>query len=110
MNREIKFRAFHHTSGMRFFTPDQVDAGAVLFDDGDWRYLRYCEVMQYTGLKDKDGIEIYEGDRYNWRDKEHGTIIEDQGCFWCQADDMDTRCALYVMSEALEVIGNIYEG
>ena len=59
--REIKFRAWDKDRGkMCHFG---------LFDlDGHYSYVDYyripdeCPVMQYTGLKDKNGKEIYEGD------------------------------------------------
>jgi uncharacterized phage protein (TIGR01671 family) len=60
--RSIKFRAHHPDSGMKYFILNQVDGGAILFDDGDWRRLNDCEVMQFTGIYDKNGKEIYEGD------------------------------------------------
>lgn len=64
--REIKFRAFS-TAGMNKVLLFDFVENKVMLDDGDFRKLGSIELMQYTGLKDKNGKEIYEGDilQYN---------------------------------------------
>lgn len=60
--RDIKFRAWiMHDKWMREFDLDDVYGGE--FDNG--QHLPSSEyIMQFTGLQDKNRVDIYEGDIY----------------------------------------------
>jgi len=75
--REIKFRAWDRNNKYMAYqgTPDIETLESFIFHFGD------CILMQYTGLKDKNGVEIYEGDvlqyKYYWATKRWWSRTED---------------------------------
>jgi uncharacterized phage protein (TIGR01671 family) len=106
--REIKYRAW---DGSEFAFMSMDDKG--IFKCGSHKHLE-----QFTGLQDKNGTDIYEGDivkafhyHHEWMDVakvvfENGTYSVGRywkdGCHdWCSMEQYD--------SDDLEVIGNIHQ-
>lgn len=98
MNRKIKFRVWSkHNHTMDYDTGHKVDKD--LF-----------EIMQFTGLKDKNGVEIYEGDVYHQGDKNILYKVIFRGdCFVGNQIGNKSLAGLKYFIKDIAVIGNIYE-
>ena len=118
------FRAYDGGSLNRMYQPDEVMVGGgdiwIIDEDsvaGDWIVNNDLHLMQSTGLKDKNGQEIFEGDIVRQVRTQPtteneiiiGVVTMLEGA-WVIMNDCE-QLASYLWSETdeNEVLGNIYE-
>ena len=120
MNREIKFKIWDKVDKKFLSLKDYQDLGAIeVENDGTltlsprFRFLTSMMIMperfiplQYSGLKDKNGKEIYEGDilLIGEKRREVEVIFKDGGFGF-----MYNGTCVSFRNQSPEVIGNIYE-
>ena len=136
--REIKFRAWDEQNKVMHNEVEFIRSG---IDGNDWilfksdkqkledgnvlnnpYFQQQIKLMQYTGLKDKNDVEIYEGDIVSFtlfdcfdNDMQHiGKILFNNGAFYIEYMDKDELynsllCYVISQDDEFEVIGNIHE-
>ncbi|GAB7387413.1 YopX family protein [Bacillaceae bacterium] len=102
--REIKFRVWHKPS-KTMFDWEKVKNNTFRIVEDD-----QLSVMQYTGLKDRNGKEIYEGDIVS---DEYGNVapiewVQEIAQFLVMYESEPQEIGEWC-TNAFEVIGNIYE-
>lgn len=102
--REIKFRAWEKNM-KEMINVDSIDfERKIINKEWAWRMFSEVVLMQYTGLKDINGIEIYEGDVCESVLGIKGIVIFDKGAY-----KLKSKQSMYGISKLPKVIGNIYE-
>lgn len=113
-NREIKFRAWSELQDKMITWEDLLRGDGIagkmseMFTDG-------TILMQYTGLKDKNGVEIYEGDILK---REAGELMKGEQwreiireVRWNNGSFIyaDWKLGEFIADNEVEIIGNIHE-
>ena len=119
--REIKFRAWDSKNKKYAFTDFYLLGEVMLFDLlSMYSIEEHCDLLieQFTGRKDNDGVDIYEGDivEVEWRDameKMNATVV------WSKSGagfdlrnkligTLSISYAIFSGDETFKVIGNIH--
>jgi len=127
--REIKFRAWDKNDKRIFIDPQMIDfynkkIGYMQYQTEympDTSYsipvgfeeFEYSELMEWTGLYDKNGEDIYEGDIiFESFGEKYYKVIFENGSFKAEFNgDFDEYSfdLIDVVAQGCEIVGNIYE-
>ena len=127
--KEIKFRAWDKNDKRIFIDPQMIDfynkkIGYMQYQTEympDTSYsipvgfeeFEYSELMEWTGLYDKNGEDIYEGDIIfeSFGEKYYKVIFENGGFRAEFEGDFDEYSfdLIDVVAQGCEIVGNIYE-
>ena len=116
-----KFRAYDSGSLCRMYQPDEVmvgDGNIWIIDEddvaGEWIVNNDLNLMQSTGLVDKEDTEVFEGDILHHQIQTEYTFIvkydKDKGRLY--GDGLSRTYRIDITKDFLQyykVIGNIYE-
>ena len=114
------FRAYDSGSLSYMYQPEEVmvcDGNIWIIDEdsvaGEWIVNNDIHLMQSTGLKDKNGKEIFEGDIVKmskdvYSEPTHYEVVRHYGGAY-RIESKQHGCELWLRHTDCEVVGNVYE-
>ena len=106
--REIKFRVWDYDKMRYDVTGLKCNNGLVegfYLDD----IYAFGHIMQYTGINDKNGKEIYEGDILEYNNIKYQVKWSNNFMFILTANKIGGGMLCEYSMENMEIIGNIFE-
>ena len=124
MDREIKFRAWNKDKEVMLYENEDnessywngINANVVGLINHHFQenFHRDLVWMQYTGLTDRNGKKIYEGDILEYTEGSKSAIFKghiyfQNGAFWLSLENGSTKLLANINKDWLVVIGNKHE-
>jgi len=86
---------------------DMTNASKSGISLGHFIQVDPATVGQFTGLHDKDGKDIFEGDGVMANNGRKAPVVFNEGCFVLRLNDESDAL---LVSESISVVGNVHEG
>ena len=113
MNREFEFRAWltKYNKMVNIYSWNIWQEYFMCSEYDSEFYLEETPIMQYTGLKDKNNKEIYEGDIVTLHNGKYKVIFNTKEARFVLRDDEFEMNIPFTNNnnKRMEIIGNIYE-